>query len=34
MIRHIRHQFRHGRRAGFGWRQAITRAVRTYLNGF
>lgn len=33
MIRFVVHQYRHARRAGFG-RQAITRAVRTYINGF
>jgi hypothetical protein len=34
VIRFIRHQYRHACRAGFGRRQAIARAVRTYVFGF
>jgi len=34
MIRFIRHQYRHGCRAGFGRRKAIARAVRCYVRGF
>jgi hypothetical protein len=34
VIRFIRHQYRHACRVGLGRRQAIMRAVRTYLKGF
>lgn len=34
MIRFIRHQYKHACRAGFGRREAITRAVRVYRQGF
>lgn len=34
MIRFVVYQFRYNCRAGFGRRQAISRALRTYLKGF
>jgi hypothetical protein len=34
VIQHIRHQYRHACRAGFGPRKAAARALRTYFTGF
>jgi hypothetical protein len=34
VIRFVRHQYRYACRVGLGRRQAIKRAVRTYVFGF
>jgi len=34
VIHHIRTQYRHACRTGFGPRKALTRALRTYVFGF
>jgi hypothetical protein len=34
VIRFIRHQYKHGCRAGFGRRKAAAHALRTYFIGF
>jgi hypothetical protein len=34
VIRFLTHQYRYGCRAGFGRRQALTRALRVYMKGF
>jgi hypothetical protein len=34
VIRFVIQQYRHACRAGFGRRQALTRAIRAYKNGF